>query len=504
MFEKPSVADLQRAAERLGMNPSASYLAAVQDIIAPLANAYAALDAVQDERPPLKYRRSGGTRPSATENPLGAWYVKTAIKGRPDGILAGRRVALKDNICLAGVPMMIGANVLEGYEPDVDATIVERILDAGGEIAGKAVCEYYCVSGGSHTSSSGPVQNPRKRGYSAGGSSSGSAALVAAGEVPMAIGGDQAGSIRIPSSFCGIVGLKPTYGLVPYTGIGPLEMTLDTAGPMTANVADNALLLQAIAGPDGLDSRQRDVKVARYTQALGRGVQGLRIGVLKEGFGHANSEPDVDSKVRAGAERFKSLGATVDEVSVPMHLTLGFPIWAAIRGDAACVMLLEMNGAGIGHEGLYVTSLLDHAMGWRKRADDFADTLKIASMFSRYTLDRYGGHYYAKAQNLRRRLRAAYDTALKSHDLLLLPTTVMKATPIPGKDAGPQEITRRSWEATRNTCPFNVTHHPAISIPCGMEDGRPIGMMLVGRHWDESTIYRAAEAFERSGDWTRM
>jgi amidase len=164
-------------------------------------------------------------------------------------------------------------------------------------------------------------------------------------------------------------------------------------------------------------------------------------------------------------------------------------------------MLLEMNGAGIGHEGLYVTSLLDHAMGWRKRADDFADTLKIASMLSRYTLDRYGGHFYAKAQNLRRRLRAAYDTALKSHDLLLLPTTVMKAAPIPGKDAGPREITRRSWEVTRNTCPFNVTHHPAISIPCGMEDERPIGMMLVGRHWDESTIYRAAAAFEGSGDW---
>jgi amidase len=503
MFAKPSIADLRRAAEQLGMNPGASYLTEVQDIITPLANAYAALDTVQDELPPLKYPRSGGTRPSPAENPLGAWYVKTAIKGRPDGSLAGRRVALKDNICLAGVPMMVGANVLEGYEPDVDATIVERILDAGGEIAGKAVCEYYCVSGGSHTSSTGPVQNPRKLGYSAGGSSSGSAALVAAGEVPMAIGGDQAGSIRIPASFCGIVGLKPTYGLVPYTGIGPLEITLDTAGPMTANVADNALLLEAIAGPDGLDSRQRDVKVARYTQALGRGVKGLRIGVLKEGFDHPNSEPDVDSKVRAGAERFKSLGATVDEVSVPMHLTLGFPIWAAIRGDAACVTLLEMNGAGIGHEGLYVTSLLDHAMGWRKRADDFADTLKIASILSRYTLDRYGGHYYAKAQNLRRRLRAAYDTALKSHDLLLLPTTVLKATPIPGKDAGPQEIIRRSWEATRNTCPFNVTHHPAISIPCGMDDCRPIGMMLVGRHWDESTIYRAAEAFEGSGDWTR-
>ena len=503
-FEKPSVADLRHAAEQLGMNPSTLYLNAVQDIVAPLVAAYAALDAVPDELPPVKYPRDGGKRPPEAENQYGAWYYKTAIKGAPGGKLAGRRVALKDNICLAGVPMMIGAGFLDGSVPDIDATIVERILDAGGEIAGKAVCEYYCVSGGSHTSSTGPVHNPRKRGFTTGGSSSGSAALVAAGEVPMAIGGDQAGSIRIPASFCGIVGMKPTYGLVPYTGIGPLEITLDTVGPMTANVADNALLLEVLAGPDGIDGRQRDVKVANYTAALDGGAKGLRIGVLKEGFGHPNSEPDVDAKVRAAAERFRSLGATVEDVSVPMHHTLGFPVWAAIRGDAACVTLLEMNGAGIAHEGLYPTSLMNAAMAWRKHADEFADTLKIATIFSKYTLDRYGGHYYGKAQNLRRRLRATYDDVLKSYDLLLLPTVVMKATPIPGPNATPQEITRRSWECTRNTCPFNATGHPAISIPCGIEDGRPIGVMLVGKHWDEATIYRASAAFEKSGDWMKF
>ena len=345
------------------------------------------------------------------------------------------------------------------------------------------------------------MHNPRKRGYTAGGSSSGCAALVAAGEVDMAIGGDQAGSIRIPASHCGIVGLKPTFGLVPYTGIGLLEITIDTCGPMTATVADNALLLEVIAGPDGLDTRQRGVAPGRYTEALAGGVEGLRIAIIKEGFGHPNSEGDVDAHVREAAQRFAKLGAIVDEVSVPTH-ALGFPVWAAIRGDAACVMLLEMNGAGIGHEGLYVTSLVERAMGWRNRADEFADTVKIASIFSRYTLDRYGGRFYAKAQNLRRRVRAGYDAVLATHDLLLLPTVPMKATPIPGKDATPQEITQRSWEPTRNTCPFNVTGHPAISVPCGMEDGRPIGLMLVGRHYAEETIYRAAAAFERSGDWT--
>jgi amidase len=501
MFEKPSVADLRNAAHQLGMNPSDDYLLAAEQIVTPLAAAYGALDAAPDELPAVKYPRGPFYRPQAEENRHGAWYVKTSIKGQPRGKLSGRRIALKDNVCLAGVPMMIGADLLKGYVPDVDATVVERILDAGGEIAGKAVCEYYCVSGGSHTSATGPVHNPRKPGYSAGGSSSGSAALVACGEVDMAIGGDQAGSIRIPASHCGIVGLKPTYGLVPYTGIAPLEITLDTCGPMTANVRDNALLLEVIAGPDGIDSRQRGATADRYTDALDGDVKGMRIGVLKEGFGHANSEPDVDAHVADAARRLATLGATVAEVSVPTH-GLGFAVWAAIRGDAACVTLLEMNGAGIAHEGLYVTSLLDAAMAWRSRADEFADTLKIASIFSRYTLGRYGGRYYAKAQNIRRRLRAAYDAVLASHDLLLMPTVPMKATPIPAKDATPQEITRRSWEPTRNTCPFNVTGHPAISLPCGMDDGRPIGMMLVGRHYAEGMIYRAAAAFERAGDWT--
>ncbi len=252
MFQKPSIPDLRRAAQQLGMSPSDDYLHAVDEITGPLAQAYAALDAMPDELPPVKYPRGPVSRPQGDENRYGAWYVKTSIKGKPSGPLAGWRIALKDNICLAGVPMMIGADIFEGYVPEVDATIVERILDAGGEIAGKAVCEYYCVSGGSHTSSTGPVQNPRKPGYTAGGSSSGSAALVAAGEVAMAIGGDQAGSMRIPASHCGIVGLKPTFGLVPYTGIAALEITLDTCGPMTANVRDNALLLEVIAGPDGI------------------------------------------------------------------------------------------------------------------------------------------------------------------------------------------------------------------------------------------------------------
>jgi amidase len=500
MFQKPSIAELREAAHGLGMHPSEDYLLAVDEIVAPLAKAYAALDGIADELPTVKYPRGPAHHPEPQENRYGAWYVRTSIKGEPDGKLAGRRVALKDNICLAGVPMMIGADILEGYVPEVDATVVERVLDAGGEIAGKAVCEYYCVSGGSHTSSTGPVQNPRKPGYSAGGSSSGSAALVAAGEVEMAIGGDQAGSIRIPASHCGIVGLKPTYGLVPYTGIAPLESR------STLRADDLGRRREcAVAGghrrTGRIDCASAASCSALHRRSCGR-CQRLRIAVLRRAssrkFGNRCGRP-----CPGGGAAVCKLGATVEEVSVPMH-TLGFPIWAAIRGDAACITLLEMNGAGLAHEGLYIGSLMTAAMAWRKRADAFADTLKIASIFSKYTLTRYGGRYYAKAQNLRRRLRRAYDEALATHELLLMPTVPMKATPIPGKDATPQEITRRSWEGTRNTCPFNVSGHPAISVPCGLEDGRPIGMMLVGRHHGEETIYRAAAAFERCGDWTRF
>src|SRR6267143_4058272 len=226
----PTPAQLGEVAAELGFTFTEADLAAHQDALMPAFEAYNTLDRMPDELPPVSYPRLPVRRPAPEENRHGAWYVKTEIAGAASGKLKGKTVALKDNICLAGVPMMNGASTLEGYVPDVDATVATRILDAGGTIVGKTVCEYFCFSGGSHTSASGPVHNPHRIGYSAGGSSSGSAAVVGLGEVPMALGGDQGGSIRIPAAFCGIYGLKPTHGLVPYTGIMPIELTLDHTG----------------------------------------------------------------------------------------------------------------------------------------------------------------------------------------------------------------------------------------------------------------------------------
>jgi amidase len=465
--------------------------------------AYHAVEAMADPMPPVKYPRTPGSRPQGAENKYNAWYYKSEVQGAPSGKLKGKRIALKDNICLAGVPMMNGASSLEGYVPDVDATIVTRILDAGGTILGKVHCEYFCFSGGSHTSSAGPVHNPRKMGYSAGGSSSGSAAVVAAGDVEMAIGGDQGGSIRIPAAYCGVYGLKPTHGLVPYTGVFPIENTLDHTGPMTATVADNALLLEVLAGPDGLDPRQVNVKTASYTNALTGDARGLKIAVVKEGFGHPNSEADVDALVRKGAATFRQLGARVDEVSIPLHLA-GAAIWTPIAAEGATWQMMNGNGFGFNWKGLYVTSLIDAHSAWRQRADEFSDTLKTTILFGQYALNKYRGHYYAKAQNLGRVLRDAYDAVLKEYDLLLMPTLPVKATPIPKPGAPRMETIQRAFEMLPNTAPIDVTGHPSMSVPCGLSDGLPAGMMLTAKHFDEVSIYRAASAFEKAGDWTSI
>ena len=498
--KKPTTKEMSEICETLGMNMP---IAEVEAFIAQMEGAvagYNALDALPDELPLIKYPRTPGYQPSGEENVYNAWYRKTEVKGAPSGKLHGKTVVLKDNVLLAGVPMMNGASSLEGYIPDVDATIVTRMLDAGATIVGKAHCEYFCFSGGSHTSALGPVINPRRAGYSAGGSSSGSAALVAAGEVDMAIGGDQGGSIRIPSAYCGTYGMKATHGLVPYTGVMPIETTLDHTGPITANVADNALLLEVLAGPDGLDPRQVKISTAEYTGALGKNVKELRIGVVKEGFGHPNSEEDVDALVRKAADRFRKLGADVKEVSIPMHLVAG-AIWSAIAHEGATVQMMHGNGFGFNWKGLYVTSLMQAHDAWRTRADSLSDTLKVTIMMGQYMLQKHRGVYYAKAQNLARRLRAAYDDVLAGCDLLLMPTLPLKATKLPGPSAPLSEVLQRAFEMIGNTAPFDVTGHPAMSVPCGMSQGLPVGMMLVGKHCAETMIYQAAHAFEQSEDW---
>jgi amidase len=292
---------------------------------------------------------------------------------------------------------------------------------------------------------------------------------------------------------------------------------------MTNNVEDNALMLEVIAGVDGYDPRQYNVKTQRYTEALqGKdGLKGMKIAVVKEGYymqengaahgsmGLSISQPlrrvpaekDVDEKVKAAAAALKSLGATVEEVSIPMHLV----------GSAIAAPILIQGGDGTywgsaygrSNSDLYENSLMDFCRNWRNRANELPENAKLVFMFSTYIRKYYGDRYYGKAINLSRLLRAAYDKVLNEYDLLAMPTTI-KAQPMPAPDASREEYVKGCVPYHANTCPFNLTHHPAMAIPCGMSEGLPISLMLIGKHFDESTIYRAAHGFQEGTDWKEM
>jgi len=433
------------------------------------------------------------------ENPGNGWAWKCSIPGAADGPLAGRTVAVKDNVCVAGVPMLNGSPIMEGYVAREDATVVTRLLDAGAHIVGKAAVPAFCFDGGGLTGYPDPQPvNPHSPAHLAGASSNGSAVVVVNGEADMALGGDQGGSIRLPASWSGCCGHKPTHGLVPYTGIFPIELTLDHIGPMARTVEDCALMLDAIAGEDGLDPRQLGVSVQEYADGLRVGASGLRVGVLAEGFGIPDvSEPDVDAAVRAAADVLAGAGASVEEVSVPMHRD-GLAIWNAIAIEGATDLMIRGDAFGTNHKGHYSTDLVDfYGRARRARAMDYSVTVKLTMLLGSYLSEDYNHHYYAKAQNLGRRLKSQYAAALETFDVLALPTTAMKAREIP-VDGGIPEVLAAALGNLHNTSPFDVTGNPALSVPCGISDGLPVGMMLVGRHFDDATVLRAGHAYQAS------
>ena len=500
MLKQPTDQDLHRIAEANHFVLSDAEIGAFQKSIAKSMASYTTIQNLS-EPTDLTLDRNRGHAPLPGQNAYGAWAWKTSIRSANAGPLHGKRIAIKDNISVAGVPLLNGSEILEGYVPDADATVVSRILAAGAEIAGKAVSENLCFSGGSHTSYPGPVLNPLNTQRMSGGSSSGNGALLAANECDIAIGGDQGGSVRIPASWCGVVGLKPSWGLVPYTGAFPIEPSLDHLGPMARTVDDIALMLDVIAGRDGLDSRQIEVPHAlpSYTTALEADVTGLRVGILKEGFGWEGlSDPDVDDAVRQAAEAFGTLGMKVKQVSVPMHLH-GLDIWTGIATEGAWSVMVRDNVIAYGSQAFQDIGLIDF---YRKaklaKAQLFSPTVKGVILLGNYLAEQTGGVFYAKAQNLRRKLRAAYDQVLSDVDILVMPTTPTTA-PRHEPEASLGRFMEIALNMMPNTATFDATGHPALSIPCGTVGGMPVGMRIVGRHFEENTILAVAKAFERQG-----
>ncbi|KAF2656972.1 amidase [Lophiostoma macrostomum CBS 122681] len=474
-----------------------------------------------------RFPREGIHFPDKAANEYGAWAWKVRIRDqRPRkerGVLEGKTIVLKDNIAVKDVPMLLGTAFVKGYVPNVDATVVTRILEAGATIEGKAVCENLCHSATSHSAATGIVENPRAKGYSSGGSSSGCGVLVARGEVDMAIGADQGGSVRIPACNCGIVGFKPTFGLIPYTACGSNEPTNDHLGPMTRTVLENALLLEAIAGSDNIDDRgfaaPAPQDTPHYAETLQRrespkDLGNIRIGIVTESLTGAALDPWVKDTFLRAAEGFRKLGATVAEVSVPMHKQ-GPAIWTGVSKVGG---YLNKTTGAFGRRGhqMWDLNALMHPMKQENWEEAYVSKKSTKNIYlnGAYAATAFP-HLLAKATNLSRKLRAAYDATLEDYDVLITPTLPYIATSHSPPDATPLEQIAKQVGLTSNTCQFNQTGHPALTMPIGLleiQEGPlagsgvklPVGLQIVGKWWSEETVLRVAYAWELDNEWETL
>ncbi|KAH6974447.1 amidase signature domain-containing protein [Ilyonectria sp. MPI-CAGE-AT-0026] len=510
-----TVEKISHVLDKIGISLTPDESVQWHDIIASVQESIEIVQDLPDYFPPVdldKYPRINVHRPRTHENEGNAWAWKSHIQGKAGGPLSGVTFCLKDNITVKDVPMLLGTDMFTDYTPQTDATLVTRILEAGGTILGKAVCENLSLCASSFSAATGPVENPYAVGYTTGGSSSGCGYLVGSGKVDAGIGGDQGGSIRFPSSYCGIVGMKPTWGLVPWTGVVTHDAVHDTAGPMTKTVALNAKVLQAIAGRDGIDDRQYAAplpsQLPDYSASLKKGVKGLKITILKEGFDFPIINPRVKAKVIEAAKRFKSLGAEVVEISVPLHTIAGHIVNCALRPAAAYQGYL---GKACGRRGLYLSDLAQKMTPM--------DQSKFDKMFSTSKFTMISGLYlwenhpliYGKAVNLYRRLRDEYNSALEQVDVLITPKNPYVANTHASPEAGPSEHMAKSRGVAVNTVCFNASGHPAMSLPVGFlpaEDdiniNLPVSMQIVGGMFQEEMIYRVGAAWEAAFDWKNL
>jgi len=499
--------DVASIAESLGMQIGADEVKLYAEAIARLETAMLDFPTKEEDRPPLfPTSRDTGRRPSHEEDPYNCFITRCFVKGASNGPLSGLSVGVKDNISVAGVQMTLGSKFMEDFIPDIDATIVTRLLSAGANITGKTNMDDFSRMGqgfGTGVAAFGRCLNPHAPDHLTGGSSSGSAAAVASEAVDLAIGGDQGGSIRMPSAWCGVVGLKPTFGLVPYTGVVGLEPLLDHVGPMSRTVEGVAAALECVAGPDGYDPRQTGVPQAgSFKIEMSKGIEGLRVGLLKEGFGPA-TEPDVESAVRCAADTLRAAGVNVREVSLPIHLSIGkiLPAFAWI-GNA---LMIKTYGATFlqGYNDTNLATALGKFLP--SRINSLPPTVKLSLLFEAFLGSR-AYLYYGRAQNLRRSYSRAYSEVFGEVDCLLMPTVPIKA-PVYTPPSDRLEILSRTFlrtlwgVAAQNSPQANITGHPALTVPCGLSKGLPIGMMLVGPHFSDALLLRVAHVYEQLVDW---
>ncbi|MGD6876212.1 Asp-tRNA(Asn)/Glu-tRNA(Gln) amidotransferase subunit GatA [Bacillus infantis] len=413
------------------------------------------------------------------------------------GLLFGMPIGIKDNIVTKGLRTTSASKILEDFDPIYNATVMDHLHNAETITIGKLNMDEFAMGSSNENSGFGNVRNPWNLEKVPGGSSGGSAAAVAAGEVPFALGSDTGGSIRQPASYCGVVGLKPTYGRVSRFGLVAFASSLDQIGPITRNVEDNAYLLQAISGLDPNDSTSADVPVDHYASVLTGDVKGLRIAVPKEYLAEGVDE-EVRQSVLDALKVLENLGAVWEEVSLP-HSKYALAAYYLLSSSEASANLARFDGVRYGYRSPDAETLME--LYKKSRAQGFGDEVKRRIMLGTFALSSgYYDAYYKKAQKVRTLIKKDFEEVFQSYDVIIGPTA-----PTPAFNIGENIDDPLTMYANDIlTIPVNLAGTPAISVPCGYSNGMPLGLQIIGKYFDESTIYRTAHAFEQATDFHKQ
>lgn len=417
--------------------------------------------------------------------------------GEPIGLLAGIPIGIKDNLCTQGIPTTCASKILENFVPPYESTVTQRLNEAGAVMVGKTNLDEFAMGGSTENSAFGRTANPWDLDCVPGGSSGGSAAAVAAEECTVSLGSDTGGSIRQPAALCGVVGLKPTYGLVSRYGLVAFASSLDQIGPFGRSVEDAAILLQAIAGHDPKDSTSLKVEIPDYTRFLKPfdGKRKFRIGIIKETFGEG-LDTQVEKAVMAAVEQFKALGAEIQEISCP-QFRYGVPTYYIIAPSEASANLARYDGVKYGFRSEQAENLM--AMYTRTRAEGFGPEVKRRIMIGTYALSAgYYDAYYLKAQKVRTLIKQDFERAFGQVDVLVCPTSPTTAFKAGDKTNDPLSM----YLLDLMTIPVNLAGLPGLSLPCGFDSqGLPIGLQIIGNVLREDLVLQAAYNYEQATDW---
>jgi aspartyl-tRNA(Asn)/glutamyl-tRNA(Gln) amidotransferase subunit A len=416
---------------------------------------------------------------------------------RPLGPLAGIPVAIKDVICQQGQPATCASRMLQNFIPPYDAHVITRLRDAGAVLLGRTNMDEFAMGSSCENSAFKPTHNPWNLDRSPGGSSGGSAAAVSAEMLPLALGSDTGGSIRQPASFCGVVGMKPTYGRVSRYGLIAYASSLDQIGPFSQDVYGAALLLEAIAGHDSRDATCVSRDVPRYTESLDQPLEGLRIGLVREHFAEG-LDGDVEAALREAVEVYRSLGATIVDVSLP-HQKYCVAAYYLVASCEASSNLARYDGVHYGHRAAKFDGMID--MYATTRGEGFGDEVKRRIMLGTFALSSgYYEAYYLKALRVRRLIRNDFDKAFEHCDVIASPASPTTAFPLGALNQDPLAM----YLMDIYTISANLAGLPGLSIPCGFDSSNlPIGLQLLGPPFEEERLLRAARMYERSTDWPR-